>query len=371
MADVKRGDAVVLAGTRKGLFLLHSSDRRRWSLEGPFFPGAQVRDATLDPRDGRTVWAAVTSDHWGPSVQRSTTWGASWQRGKDAIRFPKESGLSVERVWSVTPGVDGDAWAGTEPAGLFRSTDGGDSWVGVEGFNARPERKDWMPGGGGLCLHTILPYPGDRRRMVVAASAVGVLGTNDGGASWRPMHAGIRKYSPEGEFLAEGEIGTCPHKLVRAAGDPALLYMQNHLGMYRRRRGEDRWTLVEHGLPSRFGFPLAAHPRDARTVYAVPLEGDHNRVTKGGAMVVYRTRDGGDSWAALTQGLPQNGAWFTVLREGLATDALDPVGVYVGTTTGQLYASPDEGESWEIIADRLPQIVSVTASVAGPDPAIA
>lgn len=365
MIEVKDGEAVVLAGTRKGLFLFHSRDGKQWQAKGPYFEGVPVRSAALDPRDGRTVWAGVTSEHWGATIHRSTDFGDSWARAAEGPRFSKESGLSVDRVWKVQPGVDEEVWAGTEPAGLFRSVDGGDTWASVDGLNYRAERKDWQPGGGGLCLHTILPYPGEPKRMVVGISAVGVLGTNDGGSSWRAMNGDVRAdFLPE-KVTAEDQLGSCPHKIVRDSGNPDVLYMQNHCGVYRRARGDAGWTAIEAGLPSTFGFPALAHPHDAGTVYVVPLVGDFNRVTPDGAMAVYRTTNGGKTWERRSKGLPQKDAYFTVLREGLATDAGDPAGIYVGTTTGQLYHSRDGGDSWGTIAEYLPQVASVEAGIAG------
>jgi hypothetical protein len=225
-------------------------------------------------------------------------------------------------------------------------------------------RDKWMPGGGGLCLHTILPHPKDARRMVVAASAVGILSTRDAGETWKVRNGGIRAdFLPEGK-TEEGQIGSCPHKLVRDATDPETLYMQNHCGVYRRREDAPAWTAIDKGLPSRFGFPMAAHPHAAGTLYTVPLVADMNRVTPGGAMAVHRTQDGGKTWERLSKGLPQKNAFHTILREGLAVDGKDPLGVYVGTTTGELYASRDEGESWTAVAEHLPPILSVSAGVA-------
>jgi hypothetical protein len=359
--SVKKGDTVVLAGTKKGLFVLHSRDRRRWKSEGPYFEGMPIYHATSD---GKTLHASATNDHWGPAVRRSTSWGARWAKDESAPAYAKATGLSVERVWNLTRGEEGTLYAGVEPAGLFASRDDGKTWQSVEGFNAQKARKDWMPGGGGLCLHTILPYPGDARRMVVAASAVGIFGTNDAGTSWRLMNGGIAApFLPAGK-TDETMLGSCPHKLVRDARDPALLYMQNHAGVYKRRRGDAAWTPIMKGLPSPFGFPMAAHPHDAGTVYTMPLESDMNRVTGGGAPAVYRTRDEGKSWTRLAKGWPKESAWLTVLREGMATDGKDPAGVYVGTTTGQLYASRDEGDSWKCIAQTLPPVLSVSTTVA-------
>lgn len=369
MADVKKGDTVVVVGTRKGVFVFHSRDRRRWSSRGPYFEGEQVRHAILDPRDGKTLWAGVTSEHWGPITMRSTNFGGKWVRGTEGPRFSKESGISVTRIWQIQPGLDDDLWVGVEPAGLFRSTDRGNTWASVDALNYWPGREKWGPGGGGLCLHTILPYPGDPKRMLIGISAAGIFGTNDAGESWRMLDRGIRAFTP-GKALDE-DAGTCVHKMVRDATDPSIVYQQNHIGVYRRKRGDPAWTKIETGLPlnkaygAPFGFPMAAHPHDAETAYLVPLAGDGNRVTPNGAMAVYRTTTGGKRWERRSKGLPQKDAWFTILREGMRTDGGDPAGVYVGTTTGQLFSSRDEGESWHLLADHLPQVQSVEAGTAG------
>ncbi|OGS50207.1 MAG: hypothetical protein A3K65_09785 [Euryarchaeota archaeon RBG_16_68_12] len=365
MADIKKGETVVVVGTRKGLFLFHSRDRKKWASRGPYFKGETVRHALLDPRDGKTLLAGVTSEHWGAVVARSTDFGGKWVLGKEGPRFSKESGLSVTRIWQVRPGSNGDLWIGVEPAGLFRSDDGGDTWSSIDAFNYWPGRDKWQPGAGGLILHTILPYPGERRRMLVGASAVGVFGTHDGGESWRLMNGDVRNpYIPQ-KVMGEEMVGSCVHKMVRDPRDPAIVYQQNHFGIYRRRRGDPKWTAIEKGLPSPFGFPMAAHPHDAGTVYTVPLEGDFNRVTPKGAMAVYRTTNGGKRWERLTKGLPQKDAWFTILRDALRTDDGDPAGVYVGTTTGQLYHSRDDGDSWQLLADHLQGIQSVEAGTVG------
>ncbi len=365
MADVRKGETAVVVGTRKGLFIFHSRDRRSWRSRGPYFEGHTIKHAVLDPRDSRTVWAGVTTGHWGPTVQRSLDFGEEWIRGKEGPHYSKESGLSVERIWQVQPGLGEELWAGVEPAGLFRSDDHGETWTSIDGLNYRPDRKDWQPGAGGLCLHTILPYPGDPKRMVVGISAVGVLGTNDGGQSWRLMNGEVRAdFLPE-KVTREDQLGSCVHKMVRDPGDPALLYQQNHCGVYKRRRGEPSWTAIEKGLPATFGFPMAAHPHNPGTVYVVPLVGDFNRVLPQASMAVYRTSDGGGEWGRLSKGLPQKGAYFTILRDAMRTDQNDPAGVYVGTKTGQLYHSRDDGESWQTMSDLLPPVLSVDAGIVG------
>lgn len=358
---VKKGETVVLAGTKKGLFVVHSKDRKSWKTEGPYFEGLPVMHATSD---GKTLYAATQNEHWGPAVARSTSWGKTWAKPLGAPAYPKGTGLSVAKVWNLALDDDGALYAGVEPAGVFVSRDQGKTFEGLDGFNDQPGRKDWTPGGGGLCLHTILPYPGDPARMVVAASAVGIFGTNDAGKSWQVMNGGIAAPWMPQKKTTETMLGTCPHKIVRDAKDPAWLYMQNHGGVYKRRRGDDKWTPIMKGLPGPFGFPMAAHPHDKGTVYTVPLVADMNRVTPEGAMAVYRTTNAGKSWQKLTKGLPQKDAWHTILREGMATDAHDKAGVYVGTTTGELYASRDDGESWTTVHDGLPPIMSVTTTIA-------
>jgi hypothetical protein len=354
----------VVVGTKKGVFVLQSQDRRRWRTSGPHYAGLSVPHAAVDPRDGG-LWASIESFHWGPTVAHSTNGGKAWKK-HDGPKYAKGTGLSVTRIWNLTPGLEnGELWAGVEPAGLFRSADNGTTWESVEGLNAWPGREKWMPGGGGLCLHTILPYPEDAKRMIVGASAVGTFGSGDEGKTWKLMNGGVKSPFVEPGPMKEAQAASCVHKMVRDAKDPDVLYMQNHWGVYRRRRGDHAWTDISKGLPSRFGFPMAAHPHDEGTVYTVPLEADTNRVAPKGAFAVYRTRDGGKRWQRLSKGLPQQGAWHTVLREGLATDGHDPAGVYVGTTTGQLYASRDEGASWSRVAENLPPVLSVSAGVVG------
>ncbi len=367
--SVKNGDALLLVGTMKGAFLLRSDpSRRRWEVGGPHFPGLSVYALAYDARDGRRrIWTAPKSEHWGAELCSSDDFGRSWKRPETPVlRFPAHTGASLVHIWQITPGgaeEPGVLHCGVQPAALFESHDGGESWLLNEGLWNHPHRPRWTPGNGGLCLHTILP--GDR--FTVAVSAAGVYRSDDGGKSWQARNHGIRANSlPE----KNPEFGQCVHKVVRHPSRPERLYLQNHFGLYRSDDWGDSWRDVAHGVPSDFGFGMAIHPRDPDTVYIVPLEADEFRCTPEAKLRVYRTRDGGRSWQAMTHGLPQRLAFETVLRDALAADALDPAGVYFGTRSGKLFGSRDEGRSWEKIAEGLPPITCVkTAAVENAGPA--
>jgi photosystem II stability/assembly factor-like uncharacterized protein len=264
----------------------------------------------------------------------------------------------VKSTWSLAK-ADGCLYAGVEPAGLFRSDDEGLTWRHVSGLRDHPSRPHWQPGGGGLILHTIVPHPTDANRVWVAISTGGVFHTGDGGATWEPRNRGTRMdYAPEDQRY--GEFGQCVHSLAVAPGMPERLYQQNHCGMYRSDDGGGSWESIEAGLPSTFGFPAAAHPRDPETLFLFPLNGDSiGRYAPDGKAAVWRTRDAGETWTDLRAGLPQQNAFMSVLRQGMATDTHDPAGIYFGTTSGALFASRDEGESWTCIAEHLPVITSV------------
>jgi photosystem II stability/assembly factor-like uncharacterized protein len=268
----------------------------------------------------------------------------------------------IKSVWSLAPNA-GRLYAGVEPAGLFQSEDGGQSWSHVAGLRDHPSRPQWQPGGGGLILHSIVPHPNDTKRIWVAISTGGVFHSADGGKSWEARNKGTRNdYLPEEQRYPE--FGQCVHSLVMAPGMPNRLYQQNHCGMYRSDDGGKSWQSIEAGLPSSFGFPAVVHPRDPATLYLVPLNGDVlGRYVPDARAAVWRTRDAGDHWQALREGLPQENAFYGVLRQAMAADRLQPAGIYFGTNTGRLYASADEGDSWKCIAEHLPVITSVETLV--------
>jgi len=359
------GDVVLLVGTLKGAFLFTSGpDRDSWTMDGPHFPGQEVYAMALDQRGGmRTLWAAPGSAFWGTTLRRSDDLGASWS-GEEAhpVKFPEDSGLSLQRIWQIRPGSEeapDTLWLGVEPSCLFESRDGGDSWGPVQGFMNHEHRPHWTPGAGGLCLHTIVPHPSDDARMLVAFSTGGVYKTLDGGATWAPSNKGVRA-----EFLPDKhpEFGQCVHKVVCHPDRPDRLFLQNHWGLYRSDDWGATWQDIANGVPSDFGFAMAVHPRDPDTVYIVPLESDMFRCVPEAKLRVFRTRNAGASWEGLSEGLPQEGAYETVLRDALDTDGAKQAGVYFGTRSGKVYASRDEGDSWSLVHEGLPSVVCVKAA---------
>lgn len=354
---------LILLGTPKGLFLLRGdAARRSWHLDGPHCGGWPVHDAAVDPASGALL-AAAGSPWFGPAIWRSDDLGATWTHSSEGLTYG-DGGPAVTKAWSVVPGIDGSLYAGVEPAGLFRSDDGGATWAHVEGLTNHPTRPDWYGGNGGLMLHTIVPHATDPARLWVGISSAGMFETRDGGATWATRNRGVRaEFNPADRYP---EWGQCVHKAVLAPGTDAVLYQQNHCGMYRSDDGGVAWTEITDGLPSEFGFVIAAHPRDPRTAWTIPLTDPlEGRFMPGGAAAVWRTSDGGTTWTRSGEGLPQREAYVGVLRDALAVDRLDPVGVFFGTSTGQLYGSVDEGATWTRIADNLPPIWAVEAHVVG------
>ncbi|HYF08741.1 MAG TPA: exo-alpha-sialidase [Acetobacteraceae bacterium] len=363
----------VLVATRKGLFMLAADGARRsWALSGPHFLGQAVNHAVLDPRDGRTLLAAVKAGHLGPTVFRSEDRGATWQEAQVPPAFskagPGEEGESVSHVFWLTPGAasePGRWYAGTSPQGLFVSEDGGRTWAGVDGFNRHPDRRKWIGGAqdappGGGTLHSINLDPRDRRHIYIGMSTGGVFESRDAGASWSPLNRGVAA-----DFLPdpEAEHGHDPHCL-RVHPRTGDVYQQNHCGIYRLDREAARWQRIGSAMPAQIGdigFPLVLHPRDARKLWVFPMDGGTvwPRVPIGGRPAAYRSRDAGASWERLDRGLPGSQGWFTVKRQAMAADDGEPVGVYFGTTGGEVWASLDEGESWQCLALHLPEVLAV------------
>ncbi|TQF77123.1 exo-alpha-sialidase [Elioraea sp. Yellowstone] len=351
---------LVLVGTRKGAFILESDAARRdWSLAGPFCEAWPINHVIGTP-DGR-LHAAGGNEWFGPAVWTCEAPGAGWTHASAGLAYG-EGEAPIRAAWSLAA-ANGHLYAGVEPAGLFRSADNGRSWTHLAGLRAHPSRKDWQPGAGGLILHSLVIDPADDRRIWVAISAAGVFHSADGGITWEARNRGTRAdFNPEDQRYPEH--GQCVHCLVKAPGAGEVLYQQNHCGMYRSDDGGRSWQSIEAGLPSSFGFPAAVHPRDPGTLYLVPLNGDTaGRYVPDGKVAVWRTRDGGRTWQDLRAGLPQRNAFVNVLRQALATDRLEPAGVYFGTGSGALYASADEGETWSCIAEHLPTVTSVETLV--------
>jgi hypothetical protein len=368
---------VLLVATRKGAFIVRAGqDRERFRIEGPHFLGHIVHHAVLDPRDGKTLLMAVRTGHLGPTVFRSTDFGATWQEARRPPQFPKaaegERARAVQHVFWLTPGhadEPGVWYAGTSPQGLFRSEDSGETWQGVAGFNGHAMYEAWTGGEqdgtpDGPTLHSILIDPRDRRRMYVGMSGGGVFVSNDQGASWRPINRGCRA-----DFFPDPypEFGQDPHCVALHPLRPDRLYQQNHCGIYRMDLPDEQWRRIGEAMPSAvgdIGFPIVLHPRDPDTAWVFPMDGSTvwPRVSPGGKPAAYVTRDAGASWQRLDRGLPRAQAWFTVKRQAFCADGFDPVGLYLGTTSGSLWASRDEGRQWTTIAEHLPEIYAVEAA---------
>jgi hypothetical protein len=364
------GDLILMVGTVKGAFIFRTDNSRRdFQIAGPYFKGQEVFSTACLP-DGKSprILMGVKSQHWGATVNWSDDFGASWQEPAEGnLKFPAGSELSLNAIWALEPAPrvgPGVVFAGVDPAALYRSDDRGETFHPNAALLNHHERPFWMPGFGGLCLHTVLPDPRDPKRIIVGISSAGIYRTEDGGESWTRRNAGIRM-DDAGPPNAPHFRPQCAHKMRYDAKNPARIYLQNHPGMYRSDDGGDSWIDIHHGLPSEFGFPLVAHPRRADTAYLLPLESDSFRVPIEGAAKVWRTRDAGESWEALGNGLPQRGAYFSVLRDAFIADSLDPAGLYFGTRGGQLFVSADEGESWRSIADWLPAVLCVKTAVVG------
>ncbi len=366
--QTKNGDVLLLVGTMKGLFLLRSrAQRARWDVAGPYFHGQATYALAYDGREGRhRLWASTFSMLWGAFLRSSDDYGRTWTNPLEPpIRFPADSGATLKNIWQICPGRPEEPnliYCGVEPAALYESRDDGETWALVRGLFDHPHRPRWQPGLGGLVLRTIPLDPQNPARMYVAISAGGVYATEDSGRTWQARNRGIRVVHMPEKYP---EFGQCVHKIVLHPARPERLFLQNHWGLYRSDNHGVSWRDIAQGVPSDYGFAMAAHPHNADCVYIVPIESDEFRCTPEGCLRVYRTRNAGKSWEPLAHGLPQKGAYETVLRDGMATDSLDPAGIYFGTRSGQLYGSADEGKTWKKILEGLPPVVCVKTAVLG------
>ena len=382
----------VLAGTKKGAFVLTSDGKRdKWDVSGPHFAGWEIYHVKGSPVDPDRIYASQTSGWFGQLFQCSTDGGKTWFQpgvpdGESGVPvFPNkapncfaydtsaESGAPLtthqwydgtqkpwefKRVWHIEPSLT-DAktvYAGIEDAALFKSTDGGESWHELSGLRGHGTGPNWQPGAGGMCLHTVILDPANPDRIYIAISAAGAFRSDDGGKTWKPINKGLEsQYIPD----PDAEVGHCVHHIAAHPSKPDTLYMQKHWHVMRSDNAGDQWTKVSGNLPTDFGFCIDVHAHEPETVYVVPIKSDSLHYPIDGALQVWRSRSGGNEWEPLTKGLPQKDCYVNVLRDAMAVDRLDDCGVYFGTTGGQVYCSPDGGDNWKAIVHDLPSVLSV------------
>ncbi|GAB3782439.1 WD40/YVTN/BNR-like repeat-containing protein [Nocardioides ungokensis] len=357
-------DTVLLVGTRKGLWIGRSDEARvDWEFTGPHFDMEEVYSCLVDTRGERPRLLAGSSSSWlGPQVRRSDDLGATWQETPGgAVRFPEGAGATVERIWQLVPGAEpGVVFAGTEPGAVFRSDDGGSTFALEQALWDHPHRPQWAAGFGGQAFHTVLPHPTDPRSVTAALSTGGVYQTSDGGASWEPRNQGIRA-----EFLPEGqqypEFGQCVHKITRHPARPERMYLQNHGGVYRSDDHGESWRYIADGLPADFGFPIVVHPHDPDTVFVFPINGGDRRYPPQAKARVWRSRDAGEHWEELAEGLP-DGFFVAVMRDAMCADDHERTGLYFGARNGAVWGSADEGETWHQVVSDLPDVMCVRAA---------
>jgi photosystem II stability/assembly factor-like uncharacterized protein len=360
----------VLVGTRKGAFVLTSDGKRdKWDVSGPHFAGWEIYHLKASPADSNRLYASQSSGWFGQVIQRSNDGGKTWDTMGNEFTYEGVPGThqwydgtphpwEFKRVWHLEPSLsDPDTvYAGVEDAALFRSTDGGKSWQELAGLRGHGSGPHWAPGAGGMCLHTIIQDPGNPKRIFVAISAAGAFRTDDGGKTWQPINRGLRS---QGIPDPDAEVGHCVHRIAIHRSKPNVLFMQKHWDVMRSDDGGGSWHEVSGNLPTDFGFPIDVHAHEPETIYVVPIKSDSEHYPPDGKLRVYRSRTGGNEWEALTKGLPQRDCYVNVLRDAMAVDSLDSCGVYFGTTGGQVYVSPDAGNTWSPIVHDLPPVLSV------------
>ena len=362
------GKVTVLVGTTKGAFFFHSDEgRQTWEMTGPHLDGWEIYSLYGESGKGKNgnsgnrVFAGTSHFVFGPTIRVSDNMGADWTQVETSPRYTEESGHKLNRIWQIVaghPSQPGTLYAGVDQAGLFRSRDGGNTWEEVTGLTQHPTRAEWAPGNGGLCLHTILIDPTNADRMWIGISAVGAFRTDDGGETWKVCNFGLPQVATG---VQNNDVGRCVHKLVLDPADPNTLYCQFHGGVYKSTDAADSWQAIESGLPSNFGFPMGI--TSARDLYIIPLESDMQRHVKDGRLQVYRSRDGGESWAPSGKGLPEQPHYVGVLRDSMSVDTLEPAGIYFGTSMGEVFYSADAGENWGRLPGQFPRITFIKAWV--------
>ena len=360
----------VLVGTRKGAFILTSDGKReKWDVSGPHFAGWELYHLKGSPADPNRIYASQSSAWFGQQIQRSDDGGKTWEPVGNEFAYAGVPGThqwydgtphpwEFKRVWHLEPSLDDPdtVYAGVEDAALFRTTDGGKSWAELSGLRGHGSGAQWQPGAGGMCLHTILLDPTERKRMFIAISSAGAFRTDDGGETWRPINKGLcSQYIPD----PTAEVGHCVHRLAMHRSRPNVLFMQKHWDVMRSDDSGGSWHEVSGNLPTDFGFVIDVHAHEPETIYVVPIKSDSEHFPPDGQLRVWRSRSGGNEWEPLTKGLPQSNCYVNVLRDAMAVDQLDDCGIYFGTTGGQVYASADAGDNWSAIVRDLPPVLSV------------